>query len=712
MRAHDPHPWLEDFLGDPAGQTRLLVRGLADLDRLSGAEPPEAARAIFCSPSTSAEAVKTLDEQMVRLLVELRSENIPTTNSGRRAVADALQIVSDLHLTGSARTLRESQFLWLSWAAAHPIDSRTDVQAELFSTWAMTQDVCQDLPSLEPFWLNLCELAGESYPASYLGIALLGLRKLAATPGLPSERLWMSGLLLWGVARSPDSATFMAQWRALRVLFPRTNHYWRTAVSATLSQSAAHYLDDEIRELWFYDVSGRMEASVEADHPIDLWCYSGTDHELDAILHRKELALSLLQADIDCVIDQREQYARASGNSEPLRYAASKLGMALIESGPTLERFGRAKLGIRLAQTVLFWAADSVYGWALWRDALRNAGWTDAAEIVGWETIRRFPENEWWRNQLALLQVRLGKIDDAKRLLLATIDRFPQDAVSRSQLAEIYINQREYTDALALLEVALDDGIADSYIWSAMIRATAESDGVTAALAVARDALKLHPGESYILQLYDDLESGRYMTGHVQQFPAFGPSLEFTGLPGPVREGGLLRRVQAQIFGMASSSEQDAAIQVVRTQLRLNPHSEYAKLLMPPVERSEEVTGFAAAFLRAFNAKDESLFEALATTYRARSNLVDAAKALIFQDGQAAERLSGWFSRAVNVESRVNQALRGFMRRRFHEGSSSSSAFSETLHPSDVLRVFASNDNIEEDILEVVLSSVILPIAA
>ena len=92
--------------------------------------------------------------------------------------------------------------------------------------------------------------------------------------------------------------------------------------------------------------------------------------------------------------------------------------MRLIEFGPTDELAERGSLAVDLARKALGWSPAHVHSWALWRDALEAQGHCEAAELIGWEERRRFPERAEPRTQLALLLVRLpGRENDAERLL-------------------------------------------------------------------------------------------------------------------------------------------------------------------------------------------------------------------------------------------------------------------------------------------------------
>ena len=98
------------------------------------------------------------------------------------------------------------------------------------------------------------------------------------------------------------------------------------------------------------------------------------------------------------------------------------------------------------------------FAWALWRDAVAARGATAAAEAIGWETIRRFPENPQWRTQMAtLLADQRGRPDEAVALLQETCALFPLNVATRPQLAQLLADRFDRVEeARVVLQEALD----------------------------------------------------------------------------------------------------------------------------------------------------------------------------------------------------------------------------------------------------------------
>jgi hypothetical protein len=108
----------------------------------------------------------------------------------------------------------------------------------LAQTQPLTRTVAPSLNmlGLVPHWLWICENAGGTLPDHYLGIGLLGLRRLLDI-GISSELPWLTGLAWWADGRRPSRDAFRAQWLALKFLHPRTPAHWRELVARVLSDS-------------------------------------------------------------------------------------------------------------------------------------------------------------------------------------------------------------------------------------------------------------------------------------------------------------------------------------------------------------------------------------------------------------------------------------------------------------------------------------------
>ena len=110
------------------------------------------------------------------------------------------------------------------------------------------------------------------------------------------------------------------------------------------------------------------------------------------------------------------RYADATGDVFYLVRTACNVGMRLIENGPSSELAARGETAVRLASLAFDYDPANVFAWSLLRDALVAAGRSADAELVGWEPIRRFPEDPQRRTQLAtVLAKSLGRPEQPPR---------------------------------------------------------------------------------------------------------------------------------------------------------------------------------------------------------------------------------------------------------------------------------------------------------
>jgi tetratricopeptide (TPR) repeat protein len=157
------------------------------------------------------------------------------------------------------------------------------------------------------------------------------------------------------------------------------------------------------------------------------------------------------------------RYADITGDVYYLVRTASNVGMRLIQSGDDSECRARGLQAVALARLAFEYDPVHAPAWSLMRDALAHAGRVRDAELVGWEAIRRFPEDEQWRTQLAtLLAERAGKAREAAALLRETILVFPTNRFLRTQLATVLADDlNESAQAEAVLLAAISEGVSD-----------------------------------------------------------------------------------------------------------------------------------------------------------------------------------------------------------------------------------------------------------
>ena len=442
-RPIDRHPWLDTFMADPASELDKLLSGHARIEPYQGADAPDAARLLFGGLPEEDEVRAVLDQALYEWLDSQRMGGVPEFDQlplerWIRKVSEAFEIISLLKLPHCSSNLRQRFIVWNSWADRLVVSDNRDARYVFWRTLALTQRLVTDAEptanplALEPFWLRMCEHSGAAFPTHYLTVGLLGLRLLPEREGAPLERPWMTGLASWAVAQRPPIEQFAQQWWALKGMYPRMPAYWRRVVDETLQRSFAEEIPDELKDWWGQDANAmdgttkqqpqRRPAGVPGLPPLS---------DVNSLRSRAGDPLPSIRSQIETLINERRHYAEVTGDSYYLVTTACNIGMAIIKGAD--DPVGRGQLAVQLARQALAWQPANVYAWALWRDALAARGAFDAAELVGWETIRRFPEDEQWRTQLALLLAGLpGRETDAEQLLRETTERFPDDVFARN----------------------------------------------------------------------------------------------------------------------------------------------------------------------------------------------------------------------------------------------------------------------------------------
>ena len=749
-------------MADPASELDNLLSGLARIEPYESADAPDAARLLFGGLPEGHEALPTLDRAVREWLDSQRAAGVPGLDQlplerWLRKVSEAFEIVALLKLRLSALDLRQRLVVWNSWCDRLAISAQRDGRYDLLRTLALTQRIVTDSDSaanpfaLEPLWLRICKRAGTAFPANYLAVGVLGLRMLPEREGAPSERPWMTGLVNWAFGQKPTVEEFSQQWWALKGLYPRMPSYWRSALTETLQQSSARQIPDEIKDWWLQDVEAKdLPIAQEAESQSVGVPILSPLSAVRSLRQRAHKPLPSIRGEIETLVGERRYYAEVTGESYYLVTTACNIGMAVIKGDD--DPVGRGRLAVDLARQALAWEPANVFAWALWRNALAKQGAFEAAELVGWESIRRFPENEQWRSQLALLLANLpGREAEAEHLLRETMERFPHDAIARTQLALLLANlpgrESEAEDLLSETierfpgEVITRNQLAELLI---ALGRTDEATGVvdevfschleSEASFDLRARLLYHSGEhkaaKVVLQSgLERIQPNPVLRTHLSMLE-MGKALPLkaaafrhydTTIPDPSAVGsevaadttvwqrGRLCRLFYEYSRRQGDSEwRDMALKEVRHALSEDPNLNYAKYLSRELEggggESSASEAFAIAFIDALKRKDADRFARLEKSFSSQTQFVDVAKAFLFGDVPAADRVYAWLTQPTRTEPRTVAALRGFLNERIEiTAVESGDAF---------VKLLAANDNIETDLIESALAGDELLLAA
>ena len=569
--------------------------------------------------------------------------------------------------------------------------------------------------------------------------------------GFASGRLWMAGLVNWAISQAPPVEDFSREWWALKGLYPRMPSYWRRFVQETLQQNSSKGMPDELKDWWQQDARTRDGTNVRQKRSPHISAPKlPTRSAMQSLLQRADNAFLSVRNEIEALVNKYQHYAEVTGDSYYLVRTACNIGMALLVG--TDDSVNRGQLAVDLARRALTWQPTNVYGWALWRDALATQGALEAAELVGWETIRRFPENEQWRNQLALLlgdlpgreadaeellretiqrfpddvfartQLALllgdlpGRHSDAEQLLRETIQRFPDDVIARDQLAELLIALDRVDEATGVADDVFSRNLEDAASFDLRARLVFHSGDIDGARDILLSGTERYPTNLILCFHLQTLDDGKPLPLKAQAYrtaDAGTPDTRVTvserAVSPDIQRRGQVRRLLFE-YGQRQGDKEwrETALGEVRRILSEDSNLAYANFLGQELEGRGENTAtgntFALAFVDALKKKDAERFAQLENSFSRQSRFVDVAKAFLFRDQVAADRAIAWLKQEDRSESRSVSALRGFLSKRFDVAAmTTGDAFIE--------RVVA-NDNVQADLIESALAGDELLLAA
>jgi tetratricopeptide (TPR) repeat protein len=328
---------------------------------------------------------------------------------------------------------------------------------------------------------------------------------------------------------------------------------------------------------------------------------------------------------INQFIQRHRHFLGAAGDSQFFVRAIHALGTALIGPGGDQPHDRAAK-----AQAL----------------ALKVGGALEAAELVGWEAIRRDPDDVDARNQLAtLLAGTLGRPSEAEALLRDTIAAFPRDVVGRCQLAEVLIAADRLTEAEAIVDAAFRANVLDGATFALRARLQSHRGQATEAAATLREGLIRFPSSTALHEYERILAAGRPLSVRPvshdfeplpaplpQSVPTDDPALADASRNGRVRR--LRFRSESQ-----DPPVRDAALADITTILRDDPTFAYAELLAARhglwQAEANTLPSFAAAFEQALAEGDRARLEELAKRQPRLEALTLLARAVL-GDEQAA----------------------------------------------------------------------------
>lgn len=471
--------WREQLRTDGREALLALLSGRASLGRLSAAEPEDAIAAILHGAEPDSDLMRSFDAGCLSVLQSFRSDLLCREGNafvvGIKRLDTMLSIVRKILPLQTTVDLHRNFVLWNAFFDNFVIDRGLDLRREYFRLLALSQDVAEEhglAPRrLMPLWLSICADSGESgrYDDSYLRVAMIGLRGLPLGEQFDAnEDFALQGLARWAASQSPTKPEFMKEWRLLEGDFPRDAGFWSEHVQQAVTAAERELSERTRGEVTTFPAAGWWREDVDL-HPASRATAGGGAYDPPAREERERILREIdtrhvgLAPRIDRLMQSHRLYADTTGDVFYLVRTACNVGMRLIKSGDDSERQARGLQAVSLARLAFEYDPVNVFAWSLMRDALAHAGRVRDAELVGWEAIRRFPENEQWRTQLAtLLAEQAGKPLEAAALLREAILLFPTHPFSRDQLATVLADDlNESAQAEEVLLAAMSDGVGD-----------------------------------------------------------------------------------------------------------------------------------------------------------------------------------------------------------------------------------------------------------
>jgi hypothetical protein len=648
------HPWLDEFVQSPVRGFGDLLAGYAQIAPYERADAPDAARMLFGGLPADDDARLALGPAIVTWLEQRRRE-VPPQGRPRqqrwvREICEAFEIIALLDVADAALPLRQRFVTWNEWAGRFVLTAARDARAEYWRMLALTQPAVarmateQALPDLTPLWLEICRRSDSDLSHRYLSIGLLGLRRVAVAPN-GSEAPWIAGLAQWAMEHDPSPEKFQAEWLALKPLYPRSDRRWRELIGHLLETTPFRDAGIKAPAWWLGD---RDFAPMQRDNfrltgsSLHAPVWDTAVHEIDH-LHS---SWDRMERWIDSWLPRHRAYMAATGDSHYFVRSVHGLGTRLVRNDGD-QPHARARKAQDLAREGLTWEPFNRHLWSLWREALQAGGALEAAELVGWEWVRRDPDHPDARTQLAtLLAGPLNRPTAAEMLLRETIATFPNNAFARCQLAELLIAVDRVDAAEAEVAAAFAAGAVGEATYALLARLRSHRGDSQAAMEAVRDG-RLRFTSDAVLRGYERILADgrplRLQPAAQRQIPKADPAAEAGATPDdPILESvtrlGNMRRLRARAES-GDEAERAAALDEVRTILRDDPTFAYAELLAVryglPIQDIDTMPGFAVAFEQALAAGDQARLDALAQQQPRLQALILLARALL-GDAEAA----------------------------------------------------------------------------
>lgn len=446
------HPWLDALLADPVRAVADLLSGRADKYPYARLRDAEFLHQVLPTRAGLEQEYSSLENGLLTWFAERRREDWRArTRLGLpayvMALIEALSAVQMLELSRVAETLREQHNAYLRWLEPLRLGRAADPALELWRSHALLPDDNRFLPQ----WMRFCIEADNTRPATYLTVALQGLRELPNNGDVALNlRYILRGLAeryLANLHRDKIDEEIKFHFSALRGAYPYLNtpntwhELWNNQVLIGLTRSE----DDAVRCLLGNqpDDKGRKpESKKRQETTLDPSRFTERAKEL-AEQMRTAKAVESLWPRVENLIHDTLKYCRLSADSYHFVRSLCNLGDKQLKRSHNKETTAHALL--RWLPDALQWGRDNPHVWMLWAQCLEEIGAEEHAESVYWEMRRYFPDNEPCRTKLASLLMCQERNVEAEALLREAAERNPNHEPSRTELARLSrVKGKEY----------------------------------------------------------------------------------------------------------------------------------------------------------------------------------------------------------------------------------------------------------------------------
>ncbi|NVO13555.1 MAG: hypothetical protein HXX10_05905 [Rhodoplanes sp.] len=554
--------WRDAVRKDGRAAVVSLLDSTARLGRLAAAEPEDAAATLLLGADDT--TLAAFDCGCLDALLAFRATILSLTGTAFQAALGRLvalvSIVRRLAPHGTVVDLHRHYIAWNGFFENFVIDRGLDLRREFWRILALTQDEAAtaglEPRRLMPLWLAICGESGGSgqYDASCLRVALLGLRRLPLGEAFSSnEDFALHGLARWAASRNPLKKDFLREWHVLEGDYPHGPGFWPPRVEATVAAMEQELFERTQKTgaprktfpaaaWWREDVE--IVTRSRSPHELSRSVQPPPRERLEELLRRIGEPFAKAKPALDVLIGGHRRYADATGDVFYLVRTACNVGMRLIEKAPAGEREVRGEAAVRLAALAFAYSPTDAFAWSLLLRALTAAGRPADAEQVGWEAMRRFPENPQWRNQLATVLVDdFGRAEEAAALLRESTAQFPDDEHSRTQLATVLAEHlRRPEDAAEILRGAMMILPSKPTPRTQLATVLADDLGLTdEALAVLQAAQRDGAANDVTALLLGKLQRGLKLRGHRQSRKRSEPASATLDLPTAAARRALFR---------------------------------------------------------------------------------------------------------------------------------------------------------------------------